>query len=99
MAALDRAGMPSDPAFREAVREHVEFGSRVAMQNSHAGWTQPDGIRREPLLQRVRPHVLRQRLPQPDFSDSGIEQLQPIRCLGPQHRVERVYFDVVIGRD
>jgi hypothetical protein len=28
--------MPTDPAFREAVREHVEFGSRVAMQNSHA---------------------------------------------------------------
>jgi hemoglobin len=27
---------PTDPAFREAVREHVEFGSRVAMQNSHA---------------------------------------------------------------
>jgi hemoglobin len=36
MAALDEANMPDDPAFREAVREHVEFGSRVAMQNSHA---------------------------------------------------------------
>ena len=36
MAALDAAGMPSDAAFREAVREHVEFGSLVAMQNSHA---------------------------------------------------------------
>src|SRR3954464_190375 len=36
MAALDAAELPSDPAFREAVREHVEFGSRVAMQNSHA---------------------------------------------------------------
>jgi len=36
MAALDAAEMPSDPAFREAVREHVEFGSRVAMQNSNA---------------------------------------------------------------
>jgi hemoglobin len=36
MAALDAAGMPADPGFREAVREHVEFGSRVAMQNSHA---------------------------------------------------------------
>jgi hemoglobin len=36
MAALDAAEMPSDPAFREAVREHVEFGSHVAMQNSHA---------------------------------------------------------------
>jgi hemoglobin len=36
MAALDATGLPSDPPFREAVREHVEFGSRVAMQNSHA---------------------------------------------------------------
>jgi hemoglobin len=36
MQALDEAGMPSDAAFREAVREHVESGSRVAMQNSHA---------------------------------------------------------------
>lgn len=36
MAALDAAEMPSDPEFREAVREHVEFGSQVAMQNSHA---------------------------------------------------------------
>src|SRR4051795_9354753 len=26
MAALDETGMPSDPEFREAVREHVEFG-------------------------------------------------------------------------
>ena len=34
--ALDLAGMPENPDFREAVREHVEFGSRVAMQNSHA---------------------------------------------------------------
>lgn len=36
LAALDDARMPGDPAFREAVREHVEFGSRVAMQNSLA---------------------------------------------------------------
>ena len=36
MAALDAADMPDDPDFREAVREHVEFGSQVAMQNSHA---------------------------------------------------------------
>jgi len=36
MAALDVAEMPTDPAFREAVREHVEFGSKVAMQNSRA---------------------------------------------------------------
>ncbi len=36
MAALDAAGMPDDEPFRTAVREHVEFGTRVAMQNSHA---------------------------------------------------------------
>lgn len=36
MQALDDAGMPPDPAFRQAVREHVEFGTAVALQNSHA---------------------------------------------------------------
>jgi hemoglobin len=36
LAALDDAGMPDDAAFRDAVRDHVEFGSLVAMQNSHA---------------------------------------------------------------
>lgn len=36
MAAVDAAGLPDDAPFRDALREHVEFGSRVAMQNSHA---------------------------------------------------------------
>jgi hemoglobin len=36
MAALDTAGMPADEPFRSAVREHVEFGTHVAMQNSNA---------------------------------------------------------------
>src|SRR3954466_7847744 len=36
LAALDTAGMPDDEPFRSAVREHVEFGTRVAMQNSNA---------------------------------------------------------------
>ena len=36
MAALEEAGLPDDEPFREAVRSHVEFGSRVAMQNSNA---------------------------------------------------------------
>jgi hemoglobin len=36
LEALDTAGMPADQAFRDAVREHVEFGSRVALQNAHA---------------------------------------------------------------
>jgi hemoglobin len=34
--ALDDSQMPTDPDFRSAVEEHVEFGTRVAMQNSHA---------------------------------------------------------------
>jgi hemoglobin len=36
LTALDTAGMPGDKPFRDAVREHVEFGSKVAMQNSNA---------------------------------------------------------------
>jgi hemoglobin len=36
LAAADTAGLPDDPRFREALRSHVEFGSRVAYQNSHA---------------------------------------------------------------
>jgi hemoglobin len=36
MAALDAVGMPDDEPFRAAVRSHVEFGSKVAMQNSNA---------------------------------------------------------------
>jgi hemoglobin len=37
MVALDAVGMPADEPYREAVRSHVELGSRVAMQNSNAG--------------------------------------------------------------
>lgn len=62
LAALDTAGLPDNPAFRQAVAEHIEFGSRVAVQNSHAHgdaelhplrevprWTWPsDSIEREP---------------------------------------------------
>jgi hemoglobin len=36
VAALDAAGMPEDPDFRQAVHEHVEFGTEVARQNSWA---------------------------------------------------------------
>ncbi len=36
LAAADTAGLPGDPPFRAALRSHVEFGSHVAMQNSHA---------------------------------------------------------------
>jgi hemoglobin len=35
MAALDASGLPDDAEFREAI-DLVEFGSKVAMQNSHA---------------------------------------------------------------
>jgi hemoglobin len=34
--ALEDAGMPADPDFRAAVLEHIDFGTRVAMQNSNA---------------------------------------------------------------
>jgi hemoglobin len=36
LEALDEAGMPDDEPFRQAVREHVEFGAQVAQQNSRA---------------------------------------------------------------
>jgi hemoglobin len=36
LAALDEADVPTDPQFRAAIRDHIEFGSGVAMQNSHA---------------------------------------------------------------
>ena len=36
IAALDAAELPDDPDFRAAVLEHLDFGSRVAMQNSRA---------------------------------------------------------------
>ena len=35
-AALDAAGLPTDPTWRQAVMEHIEFGTAVAQQNSHA---------------------------------------------------------------
>ncbi|GIH97465.1 group II truncated hemoglobin [Planobispora siamensis] len=56
LAAADTAGLPDDEPFREALRSHVEFGTEVALQNSHAttdaelhplrevpAWTWPDG--------------------------------------------------------
>lgn len=36
LEAADEADLPHDPPFRAALRSHVEFGSRVATQNSHA---------------------------------------------------------------
>jgi hemoglobin len=36
MEALDASDVPHNEEFRAAVRSHVEFGSKVAMQNSHA---------------------------------------------------------------
>lgn len=36
LEALDEAGMPTNEAFRAAVRSHLEFGSHVAQQNSQA---------------------------------------------------------------
>jgi hemoglobin len=39
LESLDEAGLPNDERFREAVRSHLEFGSRVAQQNS---WAETD---------------------------------------------------------
>ena len=39
LEALDEAGLPGDEPFRQAVREHVEFGAHVAQQNS---WAETD---------------------------------------------------------
>jgi hemoglobin len=36
LEALDETGLPADAAFRQAVREHLEFGAHVAQQNSLA---------------------------------------------------------------
>jgi hemoglobin len=36
MEAADEAHLPRDAPFRQALREHVEFGGRVAQQNSRA---------------------------------------------------------------
>jgi hemoglobin len=36
LEALDEAAMPDDEPFRQAVRDHVEFGAQVAQQNSRA---------------------------------------------------------------
>ncbi len=36
LEAVDEARFPDDQPFRKAVREHVEFGARVAQQNSQA---------------------------------------------------------------
>jgi hemoglobin len=57
LETLDEAGLPADAPFRQAVQEHVEFGSQVAQQNSWAesdaglhpiravpAWDWPDGI-------------------------------------------------------
>jgi hemoglobin len=36
MEAFEEAGLLDNDGFREAVRSHAEFGSKVAQQNSHA---------------------------------------------------------------
>ncbi len=36
LESLDEAELPDDAPFRGAVRDHLEFGSRVAQQNSNA---------------------------------------------------------------
>ena len=36
LETADEVGLPADQPFREALLSHVEFGSQVAKQNSHA---------------------------------------------------------------
>lgn len=36
LETLDEAGLPADPAFRDAVRSHLDLGARVVQQNSRA---------------------------------------------------------------
>jgi len=36
LEAVDAVGLPDDEPFREALRSHVQFGARVAQQNSQA---------------------------------------------------------------
>jgi len=36
LEAADEAGLPDDKPFRDALRSHVEFGAKVALQNSRA---------------------------------------------------------------
>lgn len=36
MEAADKAGLPTDKPFRDALKSHVDFGSQVAKQNSNA---------------------------------------------------------------
>lgn len=54
-AAIDRGDLPADSAFREAVIEHVEFGTEVAQQNSHAETDEELHPIREVPLWTVRP--------------------------------------------
>ena len=37
--AADDAGMPADPEFRSALVGYLEWGTRLALGNSHAGAT------------------------------------------------------------
>jgi hemoglobin len=44
--AADDAGLPDDPEFRAAIIGYAEWGTRLAMQNSHAG---ADVVREAPV--------------------------------------------------
>jgi hemoglobin len=52
LESVNEAGLPTDEAFRNAVRSHLDFGSRVAQQNS---WAETDAdlhpIRKVPRWQ------------------------------------------------
>jgi len=56
MEAADAAGLPDDEPFRASLRSHVEFGTQVALQNSHAETDeQLHPLREVPLWEWERP--------------------------------------------
>ena len=44
LQSADEAGLPSDPEFRAAFVAYIEWGSRIAVENSTAGAKPPEGM-------------------------------------------------------
>ncbi|NUR84505.1 MAG: globin [Nonomuraea sp.] len=56
LRAADEAGLPDDEPFRASLLSHVEFGSQVALQNSHAETDeQLHPLREVPMWEWERP--------------------------------------------
>lgn len=63
--AADDAGLPADPEFRSALLAYLEWGTRLAFENSQPG---ADPVQHAPVPRwaggRRRPTVRRERRPQ-----------------------------------